>query len=72
MCDGREHRYRVSLTISGIKHQDVVVYAVGIGAAIAKADGFAHANFPDTACTFVVHRTGYSDDLAARAHGAII
>ena len=72
MCAGREHRYRVTMKVTGRENQDVVVYATGVSHAVAKADGWAHKHFPDAFVSFEVTRSGYREDASAQEHGAIL
>ena len=71
MCNHREHRYRVTITIRG-KALDVVFYAKGATEAFAKADGWVQTNYGDVGRTISVYHAGYTTPESAVEHGAIM
>lgn len=77
MCGGREHRYRCEVTIGSelngtAKVHSVITYARGLPEAVAKIDGWAHANFPEEWPKISCHRSPYGSDDGALEHGAIL
>ena len=76
MCKNYEHRFRVEVIVStnskGSESHCVAVDAIGMAAAISKADYWATENFPgadwiECRC----HHSAYSSIQSAIEHGAI-
>jgi hypothetical protein len=72
MCQHREHRFRITISLSEKDKFDLVLYAKGLPEAVAKADAWAHENYPNRGVRFEIGRMGYSDLASALEHGAAI
>jgi hypothetical protein len=75
MCQGRDHGYRIHLTIQlrggTQKEQDLHVRAKGIGPALCAADAWAQEHYPEADfVSFKSHRASYGSRASAEEHGA--
>jgi uncharacterized small protein (DUF1192 family) len=75
MCKNHEHRYTIEISLSkgGARKEDrIMVDAIGVAAAIAKADYVAAERHPDADWVeFRIFHSGYRGVEGALEHGAI-
>jgi hypothetical protein len=69
MCQGRTHKFRVTIKPGNQTPVDHTFMAKGLADAIAQADGWASVHYPEEWCEFTSHRTPYGPDVAVE-HGA--